>query len=76
MDARAVCAKNPNGKNRRTVDALQKRLIRRQRRAIERNNQARFKSGQEKVRAAEKLQRLVREGADPAEIAAAAKATS
>jgi hypothetical protein len=76
MDARAMCAKNPNGKNRRIVDALQKRLIRRQRRDLERNHAARLKSGKEKVRAAKLLSETAKSGADPAEIAKAAEATS
>jgi hypothetical protein len=43
-------------------------LIRRQRRTLIRNYEARHKSGQEKVRAAEKIAKLAKEGA-PAEMA-------
>lgn len=51
--ARMECTKNPNGKNRRRVDALQTRLVRRQTRAIKRARKAQALKQATMVRAAE-----------------------
>jgi len=51
--ARMQCTKNPNHSNRRAVDALQARLIRRQTRAIHRARKAQALKQAKMVRAAE-----------------------
>jgi hypothetical protein len=48
--ARAICAKDPSGKNRRKVDSLQKRLTRRLQRASLRAWKARVKRAARKIK--------------------------
>ena len=51
--ARMECGKAPNHKNRRRVDSLKERMIRRQTRAIHRNHKVRVALQAKMVRAAE-----------------------
>lgn len=51
--ARMECGKNANRKNRRRVDSLKERMIRRQTRAIQRNHKVRAEQQAKMVRAAE-----------------------
>ena len=65
FQARADCAKDANRKARRIVDALQNRIIRRQRRQIQRAYLGRLARGKEKVRALEHLSKTIQPHTDP-----------
>ena len=76
MHARVECAKNPNHENRRAVDGLQKRLIRRQKRAIFRAAKARQLQMERRARDGLKALSLAQAAADETHRPAPAAPTS
>lgn len=74
--ARATCAKVANHQNRKRVDGLQKRLIRRQRRTLWRNYLARVAKEKEKIRNAELVSKVEGSSESPAAAGKAAESTA